>query len=89
MNQQAVSVAEAKKYFSDLIGRVAYGNEQIVITKRGKPMALLLPIKEQNRHLSKTKGWLEKDDPFFKIIENIVMNRNAHPPRLLEKKRAK
>ena len=79
MNQQVVSVAEAKKYFSDLIGRVAYGNEQIVITKRGKPMALLLPIKEQNSYLSKTKGWLGKDDSFFKIIENIVMDRNAHP----------
>jgi prevent-host-death family protein len=89
MNQQAVSVAEAKKYFSDLIGRVAYRNEQIIITKRGKPMALLSPVKEQNRHLSKTKGWLEKDDPFFKIIENIVMNRKAHHPRILDKKRVK
>jgi len=35
VNQQALSVAEAKKHFSDLIGRVAYGKEEIVIMKRG------------------------------------------------------
>jgi prevent-host-death family protein len=89
MNQQAVSIVEAKKHFSNLIGRVAYGKEEIVITKKGKPMALLLPVKENNKHLSEAKGWLEEGDSFFKIIESIVKNRNAHTPRLLEKKRAK
>jgi prevent-host-death family protein len=89
MNQQAVSIVEAKKHFSNLIGRVAYGKEEIVITKKGKPMALLLPVKENNKHLSEAKGWLEEGDPFFKIIESIIKNRNAHTPRLLEKKRTK
>ena len=89
MNQQAVSIVEAKKHFSNLIGRVAYGKEEIVITKKGKPMALLSPVKENNKHLSEAKGWLEEGDSFFKIIESIVKNRNAHTPRLLEKKRTK
>jgi len=89
MNQQAVSIVEAKKHFSNLIGRVAYGKEEIVITKKGKPMALLSPVKENNKHLSEAKGWLEEGDPFFKMIESIVKNRNAHTPRLLEKKRTK
>lgn len=89
MNRQDVSIAEAKKHFSDLIGRVAYGKEEIVITKRGKPMALLLPVQEHDKHLGKAKGWLEEDDPFFEIIDSIVENRNAHTPRLLAKKRAK
>ena len=89
MNQQAVSIVEAKKHFSNLIGRVAYGKEEIVITKKGKPMALLLPVKENNKHLSEAKGWLEEGDPFFRIIERIIKNRNAHTPRLLEKKRTK
>jgi len=89
MNQQAVSIVEAKKHFSNLIGRVAYGKEEIVITKKGKPMALLLPLKENNKHLSEAKGWLEEGDPFFKIIGRIIKNRNAHTPRLLEKKRTK
>ncbi len=87
MNQQAVSIVGTKKHLSNLIGRVAYGKEEIVIAKKGKPMALLLPVKENNHHLSEAKGWLEEDDPFFKMIENIIKNRNAHTPRLLEKKR--
>jgi prevent-host-death family protein len=78
MNQQAVSVAEAKKHFSDLIGRVAYGKEEIVIMKRGKPMVLISPVKEHDKNLRKAKGWLEEDDPFFEIIHSIVENRNAH-----------
>jgi prevent-host-death family protein len=39
----SVNVAEAKKQFSDLLGRVAYGGETILITRRGKPMAKLVP----------------------------------------------
>ena len=39
----SLNVAEAKKRFSDLLGRVAYGGETIVITRRGKPMAKLVP----------------------------------------------
>jgi len=89
MDPQAVSIAEAKKHLSDLIGRVAYGREEIVITKRGKPMVLLSPLKSRHKNSGKVKGWLEEDDPFFKIIENIVRNRHTHTPRLLAKKRVK
>jgi prevent-host-death family protein len=39
----SLNVAEAKKQFSDLLGRVAYGGETILITRRGKPMAKLVP----------------------------------------------
>jgi len=39
----SLNVAEAKKQFSDLLGRVAFGGETVVITRRGKPMAKLVP----------------------------------------------
>jgi len=83
MNQQSISVAEAKKHFSDLLGRVAYGKEQIIITKRGKPMARLVPTEENDEHLVQAKGWLKEDDPFFQTIESIVRNRSKHTSRLL------
>ena len=38
-----INVAEAKRQFSDLLGRVAYRGETVVITRRGKPMAKLVP----------------------------------------------
>ncbi len=77
-----VNVAEAKKSLSELIGRVAYGQETITILKRGRPMARLVPVNEQTRlPLSEVKGWLNKNDPFFRIMDEILAARHAHRPR--------
>ncbi len=77
-----INIAEAKRHFSDLIGRVAYGGEAITITRRGRPMARLVPIADGDReHLCEVKGWLGDDDPFFDAIEEIVRTRGKHKPR--------
>ncbi len=57
----SLNVAEAKKQFSDLLGRVAYGGETIVITRRGKPMAKLVPpdAPEHELHERKTVSVVE------------------------------
>ena len=83
MSQQTISIADAKKHFSDLLGRVAYGKEQIIITKRGKPMARLVPTDVNDKHLAQAKGWLKEDDPFFETIGSIVQSRSKHTSRLL------
>lgn len=90
MSNFRVNVAEAKRRFSDLIGRVAYGRESITITRRGRPMAKLVPIDEQaqDNELADVKGWLADDDPFFVIVDRIVDNRRRHLPRSLSKRRA-
>jgi prevent-host-death family protein len=63
---------------------VAFGKKHILITKRGKPMARLVPADEIDLHLSKAKGWLEEEDPFFDDIDRIVKDRVKHVPRILE-----
>ena len=83
MPRKTISVAEAKKHLSELLGRVAYGREQIVITKRGKPMARLVPATEESKHLVEAKGWLNDEDDFFEIIDRIVEDRDKHVPRVL------
>jgi len=84
MTIREVSVAEAKRHFSELLGRVAYGGEHILISKRGRPMAVLVPPSNsaQEEHLSQVEGWLESDDPFFETIDQIVRDRAAHQPRV-------
>ena len=82
MDEKAINVADAKKHFSELLGQVAYTGKSFLITKRGKPMARLMPIQETHRHLADAKGWLDDDDPFFRAIENIVQTRGKHPPRV-------
>jgi prevent-host-death family protein len=83
MSRKTISVAEAKKHLSELLGRVAYGGEQIVITKRGKPMAVLAPATEEPKHLAEAKGWLNDEDAFFEIIDHIAEDRDKHVPRVL------
>ena len=38
-----ISVTEARARFSDLVNRVGYGGERIVLTRHGKPLVALLP----------------------------------------------
>jgi prevent-host-death family protein len=90
--ESKINVADAKRAFSDLLGRVAYGRETIVITRRGRPMAKLVPIQEQQpqgNELVNVEGWLDEDDAYFEIMDEIVANRQRHVPRALKNKRAR
>ena len=89
MSNMEYSVAEAKKHFSELPSRVAFGGERITIAKRGKPLAMLVPpaLEPESDHLSRVEGWLENSDPFFKIVDQIVSNRQKHIPRMLKSRK--
>lgn len=82
---EQLNVAEAKQRFSDLLGRVAYGRERVMITRRGRPMAMLVPVEDepQDSGLAATQGWLDDGDPFFAEIDTIVSERAGHTPRTL------
>jgi len=83
--EERFNVAEAKKRFSDLLGRVAYGGVTILITRRGRPMAKLVPVgAEEPAHLAAVRGWLDNEDPFFDEIDAIVEGRSKHTPRVLD-----
>jgi prevent-host-death family protein len=83
MTDDSINIAEAKKHFSELIGQVAYAKKKLLITKRGKPMARLVPVEDEACNLSEAQGWLENNDPFFKTIDRIVDDRITHTPRVL------
>jgi prevent-host-death family protein len=38
-----VSVTDARAQFSELLNRVGYGKERIILTRHGKPLVALLP----------------------------------------------
>ena len=42
----AVSVADARSDLADLLNRVAYGKERLVITRHGRELAALVPIED-------------------------------------------
>ena len=41
-----ISTVKARESFSDLINRSAYGKERIVLTRRGKGIAAVIPIED-------------------------------------------
>jgi len=84
MTTKTYSVVDAKKHFSEILGRVAYRGESILISKRGKPLAMIVPSTGDlgENHLSKVQGWLEDSDPFFNIVGQIVNKRERHVPRI-------
>ena len=41
-----ISAAEARKKFADIVNRVAYGDESVVFTQRGKEIAALVSMEE-------------------------------------------
>jgi prevent-host-death family protein len=83
----AMNLAEAKRDLSSLVARVAFGGETITITRRGRPMALLVPFTTDPRRLGDVKGWLDDDDPFFASVEESTARRRARPARVLSRAR--
>ena len=50
-----VSIGQIKRDISDLVNRVAYAGERVIITSRGKPKAALVSMQDYER-LLKSEG---------------------------------
>ncbi len=46
MTTTSINTADAKEEFSELINRVAHNKERIVLTRRGKEIAVIIPIED-------------------------------------------
>ena len=94
---QTVSVAETRQHLAEILGKVAFGGESFIISKKGRPMARIVPIEmpkpatEKPRSLADVKGWLDDDDPFFANLERIREESRQEVPvnPFAPKKRAK
>lgn len=77
---QKISAADARTKFSDLLGRVKYGEEDILIEKRGKPFAVLVNLDDYMKIkqikkllLSQIKQtWVKtKDIPYSQVKKDV------------------
>lgn len=46
---ETISSSEARSQLAEIFDRVAYGGEQIVLTRNGKPLVALIPIADLER----------------------------------------
>jgi prevent-host-death family protein len=88
-NISNVSVAEAKSRFSEYISKVAYADEKIIITKRGKPIAALISAEaiKKLKSSEESKGLCEIIGKWanFEDIEDGI--EKAYHERSKDKKR--
>ena len=49
MTETRVSIGQVKRDLSDLVNRVAYGGERIILTSRGRPKAAIVSIEDYER----------------------------------------
>jgi prevent-host-death family protein len=84
MARTHVSIGRVKRDISDLVNRVAYGGERIVLTSRGKPKAAIVSIEDYKRLeqekskqvLAHWEDWLRESE---KLNAAILARRNESP----------
>jgi prevent-host-death family protein len=78
---QTYTLTEAKAKLSELISRVHLGNEKVTITRRGKAVAMVLPITEtvddgEGEGLIRAKGVLPQCDGVMdELVKTIYRDR--------------
>jgi len=66
-----MTAKQARDNFTDLLGRVYYGKESVVVEKKGRPFAVVISPEDFEKYKKAMK------DEFFKIVDEI-QKRNVH-----------
>ena len=61
---ERIGSREARKNFADLLGRVRYGGEVIIVERSGTPMAAMVPVELVEQVLAEREAR-------FKVIDRI------------------
>ena len=59
-----MSTVEARENFSEMINQAAYGNQRVLLTRRGKPLVAVLSLQELT--MLENKGMLMKSGEAIK-----------------------
>jgi prevent-host-death family protein len=51
-----LSTVEARSQFAELINRVAYGKERVILTRRGKALVAVVPLEDLPSDLIETSA---------------------------------
>jgi prevent-host-death family protein len=84
MSEIPVSIGQVKRDISDLVNRVAYRGDRVVLTSRGKPKAVLISIGEYERlkgleSSDKDALWTAWLAESRKLAEEILARRDGKP----------
>ena len=79
-----LSVTEVRQDLANLLNRVAYGGERVILTSRGKPKAALVSMADYERlqreqvddRLAPWQTWVAESD---KLADEILARREGEP----------
>jgi len=79
-----VAIGQVKRDISELVNRVAYGGERVILTSRGKPKAALVSIADYERlqqeqaesRLAHWQAWVAESE---KLTAEILARREGEP----------
>jgi prevent-host-death family protein len=82
--QTQISIGQVKRDLSELLNRVAYGGERIVLTSRGKPKAAIVSMEDYERleqegvaaRLARWEAWVAQSDA---LAAEILARRGGEP----------
>ena len=57
-----IGAREARNRFADLLGRVGYGGDTVIVERSGKPLAVLVPIAQYEALVAERKAALSAVD---------------------------
>jgi len=83
---EVITLSEAKSKLSEIINRIISKKQKITITKKGKKVAMVVPVEEpkqkQEEGLIKAKGVLaDIDDSIDKMVNIIYEARKRETSR--------
>lgn len=84
MTEIQVAIGRVKRDISELVNRVAYGGDRVLLTSRGKPKAALISMADYARlrqeqaddRLAQWQAWVAESD---KLAAKILARREGHP----------
>ncbi|MBU3978820.1 type II toxin-antitoxin system Phd/YefM family antitoxin [Patescibacteria group bacterium] len=82
---QTLPLKNVRAQLSDLISRVAYGNQKVVITKFGKPVAALVTFEDYEKIMNPAKRYTKKEwEKGFSLMDKARANAKKFPQREVE-----
>lgn len=77
---QTLPLKDVRNQLSDLVSRVAYGDQKVIITKFGKPVAALVPFDDYEKIMNPAKRFSRTEwDKGFSLMDKARANTKNYP----------
>lgn len=82
---QILPLKDVRDQLSDLVSRVAYGDQKVVITKFGKPVAALVTFEDYKKIMNPAKRFTKEEwDKGFSLMDKARTNTKKYPKKEVE-----